>query len=62
MASEPNTVEQELFGEHRRRVRLRFADLIYGTGGENMNLKVIVHEAEKGGYWAKVPAIPGCAT
>jgi len=24
--------------------------------------KVIVHEAEEGGYWAEVPAIPGCAT
>ena len=27
-----------------------------------MNLKVIVHEAEGGGYWAEVPSIPGCAT
>lgn len=27
-----------------------------------MNFKVIVHEAEEGGYWAAVPAIPGCAT
>lgn len=27
-----------------------------------MNFKVIVHEAEEGGYWAEVPAIPGCAT
>lgn len=27
-----------------------------------MKLKVIVHPAEKGGYWAEVPAIPGCAT
>lgn len=27
-----------------------------------MRLKVIVHEAEEGGYWAEVPAIPGCAT
>jgi predicted RNase H-like HicB family nuclease len=23
---------------------------------------VIIHEAEEGGYWAEVPAIPGCAT
>jgi len=22
----------------------------------------VVHEAEEGGYWAEVPAIPGCAT
>ena len=27
-----------------------------------MKLKVIVHTAEEGGYWAEVPAIPGCAT
>jgi predicted RNase H-like HicB family nuclease len=27
-----------------------------------MQLKVIVHEAEEGGYWAEVPSIPGCAT
>lgn len=27
-----------------------------------MKLKVIVHEAEEGGYWAEVPVIPGCAT
>ncbi|HEY0020752.1 MAG TPA: type II toxin-antitoxin system HicB family antitoxin [Longimicrobium sp.] len=25
-------------------------------------MRVIVHEAEEGGYWAEVPAIPGCAT
>jgi predicted RNase H-like HicB family nuclease len=31
-----------------------------GAGG--MKLKAIVHEAEEGGYWAEVPAIPGCAT
>jgi predicted RNase H-like HicB family nuclease len=27
-----------------------------------MKLKVIIHEAEEGGYWAEVPAIPGCVT
>jgi predicted RNase H-like HicB family nuclease len=27
-----------------------------------MKLKIIVHEAEEGGFWAEVPAIPGCAT
>ena len=27
-----------------------------------MKLTVIVHEADEGGYWAEVPAIPGCAT
>ena len=27
-----------------------------------MKLKIVVHEADEGGYWAEVPAIPGCAT
>ncbi len=28
-----------------------------------MKLKVVVHQADEGGYWAEVPAaIPGCAT
>ena len=27
-----------------------------------MKIKVVVHETEEGGYWAEVPAIPGCAT
>ena len=27
-----------------------------------MKLEVVGHEAEEGGYWAEVPAIPGCAT
>ena len=31
-------------------------------GDRNLKIKVVVHEAEEGGYWAEVPAIPGCAT
>ena len=27
-----------------------------------MKIKVVVHQAEEGGYWAEVPAIPGCMT
>ncbi|MBZ5544372.1 MAG: type II toxin-antitoxin system HicB family antitoxin [Acidobacteriia bacterium] len=27
-----------------------------------MKIKTVVHEAEGGGYWAEVPAVPGCAT
>jgi predicted RNase H-like HicB family nuclease len=27
-----------------------------------MNVKIIVHEAEEGGFWAEVPALPGCAS
>ena len=25
-----------------------------------MKYKVIIHKAEEGGYWAEVPALPGC--
>ena len=27
-----------------------------------MKLRVVIREAEVGGFWAEVPAIPGCAT
>ena len=27
-----------------------------------MKLKAIIHKAKEGGYWAEIPAIPGCAT
>jgi predicted RNase H-like HicB family nuclease len=27
-----------------------------------MNIKAVVHKAEEGGYWAEVPALPGCVT
>ena len=27
-----------------------------------VKLKMMVYQAEEGGYWAEVPAIPGCAT
>ncbi|MBE0537682.1 MAG: type II toxin-antitoxin system HicB family antitoxin [Phycisphaerae bacterium] len=27
-----------------------------------MKIKVIIHEADEGGLWAEVPAIPGCMT
>ena len=27
-----------------------------------MKIKVVVYDAEGGGFWAEVPAIPGCAT
>lgn len=27
-----------------------------------MNLKAIIHEADEGGFWAEVPALPGCVT
>lgn len=27
-----------------------------------MKFKAIIHEAEEGGFWAEVPALPGCST
>lgn len=27
-----------------------------------MKLKIIVHKAEEGGFWAEAPALPGCYT
>jgi predicted RNase H-like HicB family nuclease len=27
-----------------------------------MNVKITVHEAEEGGFWADVPALPGCVS
>ena len=27
-----------------------------------MKFTVLIHEAEEGGYWAEVPALPGCVS
>ena len=27
-----------------------------------MTIKAVVHVAEEGGFWAEVPALPGCVT
>jgi predicted RNase H-like HicB family nuclease len=27
-----------------------------------MKIKAIIHQAEEGGFWAEVPALPGCST
>lgn len=27
-----------------------------------MKLKVLVHPADEGGFWAEVPALPGCVS
>ena len=29
---------------------------------KRQEIKVVIHEAEEGGYWAEVPDILGCAT
>lgn len=28
----------------------------------NMDYDLIIHDAEEGGYWVEVPALPGCFT
>jgi len=58
--------------EQRSAARPRVGDRLTGarsvSGGsvecynQLMKIKIIVHEAEEGGYWAEVPAIPGCAS
>ena len=27
-----------------------------------MKLKVLIHPAEEGGFWAEIPALPGCVS
>ena len=27
-----------------------------------MKLNVLIHRAEEGGYWAEIPALPGCVS
>ena len=27
-----------------------------------MRVRVVIHKAEEGGYWAEVPSLPGCFT
>jgi predicted RNase H-like HicB family nuclease len=27
-----------------------------------MKLKIVIHPAEEGGYWAEVPGFPGCVS
>ncbi len=30
--------------------------------GSGIKVKVVIHRAEEGGFWAEVPALPGCFT
>jgi predicted RNase H-like HicB family nuclease len=42
--------------------KLQIADRFQRWQRGNMKLKAIIHEAEEGGFWAEVPALPGCFT
>ena len=39
-----------------------FCNIRYQIEGDSMKLKIIIHKAEEGGFWAEVPAIPGCVS
>lgn len=30
--------------------------------GSVMKIRAVIHKAEEGGFWAEVPALPGCVT
>ncbi len=36
--------------------------LIAHDGVIAVKLKVVIHSAEEGGFWAEVPALPGCVS
>lgn len=36
--------------------------ILLGVEWRGMAFKVVVHEAEEGGFWAEVPLLPGCYT
>ena len=43
--------------------KLRNGPRLSGKGAiQAMQVKVVVHEAEEGGFWAEVPALPGCVS
>jgi predicted RNase H-like HicB family nuclease len=60
-----------IFGSNRLGFR-RAAGCCFAPLGETISsgknrvielqFKVVVHDAEEGGYWAEVPAVPGCAS
>jgi len=39
---------------------LKTALNLFGSIGSLMEYTIIIHKAEEGGYWAEVPALPGC--
>ncbi len=42
--------------------RLEDRWLIRWEEGQVMKLKALIHSAEEGGFWAEVPALPGCVS
>ena len=50
------------YDRSRRRARRRSFVPAVRKEFQPVKIKVVVHEAEEGGCWAEVPALPGCAT
>jgi predicted RNase H-like HicB family nuclease len=48
-------------GKFFYRITVLVARIVLGYS-DNMTLKVFIHSAEEGGFWAEVPALPGCVS
>src|SRR3989344_1724694 len=38
------------------------SEMVYNSNMKVLNYSVKIHAAEEGGFWAEVPALPGCFT
>ncbi len=50
----------EVSGQRSAETRLVAHKML--TYFDKVILKVLIHSAEEGGYWAEVPALPGCVS
>jgi len=51
-----------LFGWRKGIIDIRYLRTSLKNEVIAMKLKAIIHKAEEGGYWAEIPAVPGCVT
>ncbi len=58
----PHVAERRCHRDGIARSTLEVDTVVSGGEEHDVRLKAIVHEAEEGGFWAEVPAVPGCAT
>jgi predicted RNase H-like HicB family nuclease len=43
-------------------IRRKTAPLTNRKAPRACKLKIVIHEADEGGYWAEVPGFPGCVS
>ena len=55
------SVPRDAVSRQRRSPTLQPGPSANTSAEEAMKLKIVIHEAEEGGFWAEVPSIPGCA-